>query len=232
MVAVSQAHKNQLISQGLRSGRALRLNIESGARVETLSTRVEDLTEKVLTVLTPMVRMHDRPIERGTKIRVNYTFDNRIFGFVTESLGVSPDGQFQFLTVPEAVKSTDRRGAFRLQAFLQPESVYRIVIDERTAKLPGGAQLKSSILDISEGGVCLSSRHGATVGERLGMNVDLPDSGQLQVRMRVVDVEAPPKGQLNHRIHCVFVDLTTPDRDRIGKFLLRRQLSMRHRGQM
>jgi c-di-GMP-binding flagellar brake protein YcgR len=232
MGAVSPAHKNQLISQGLRSGRALRLNIESGDRVEALSTRVEDLTEKVLTVLTPMVRMHDRPIERGTKIRVNYTFDNRIFGFVTESLGVSPDGQFQLLTVPEVIKSTDRRGVFRLQAFLQPESVYRVVVNQDTPKQPGAGQLKCSILDISEGGVCLSSRHGASVGERLGMDVDLPDSGQLRVRMRVVDVEVPPKGQLNHRIHCVFVDLAVHDRDRIGKFLLRRQLAMRHRGQL
>ena len=50
--------------------------------------------------------------------------------------------------------------------------------------------------------------------------------------MRVVEVEAPPKGRRNYHLHCVFHGLARTEQDRIARYLLRRQLAMRQRGQL
>ena len=226
------AHNNRFSAQGLRPGTALRLNLDRGDRVETFATRVEDLDERVLTVSTPIERFHDRPIGRGTAVHALYTHEKRFYGFVTESLGVSVDGDFQYLAPPDAIQSTDRRSAFRLEESLRPHSVYRLLVDPERSDEPGGLVLKCSIIDISEGGVCLSSRHAAVDGEWLGIHIDLPAIGDLKLRMRVAGAEPPPKGQLNHRLHCVFVDLSRLERDRIARYLMKRQLDLRHRGRL
>ena len=226
------AHNNRFRAHGLRPGTALRLNVDLGDRVETFATRVEDVEERVLTVLTPMQRFRDRPILRGTAVHALYTYEKRLYGFVTESLGVSVDGDFQYLRPPDAIESTDRRRAFRLAESLRPESVYRLIVDPARSDEPGGLILKCTIVDISEGGVCLSSRHPAVDGECLGIHVDLPAVGDLKLRMRVVGTEPPPKGQFNHRIHCVFVDLGRFERDRIARYLMKRQLDLRQRGRL
>jgi c-di-GMP-binding flagellar brake protein YcgR len=213
-------------------GTSLRLDAEMGERMQTFATRVEDVDDQVLTVLAPMQRLQHRPLGAGVAVRAQYSYARRRYGFVTESIGSSPDGTLQYLLPPEEISYIDRRGAFRLQSQLVPDSVYRLVVDPERVEEPGGMILKCTVQDISEGGVCLSSRFTASSGEWLGLHVNLPEVGELKVRMRVVGIDAPAKDQRNYRLHCVFVEPSRADRDRVARYLIKRQLAMRQRGQL
>ncbi len=224
--------KNQCMAMGFVPGLALRLEADLGDGVETLATRVEEVDDIMTTVLVPMRRLEDRPIERGLEVSGTYLFQDRLQGFRSESLGASPDGYYQYLRTPDTIQSADRRHSFRLRGHLRPESVYRLVVNAERVEDEGGVVLECSLLDFSAGGVCLSSKHSAVPGEWLGLHVVLPHDGDFKARMRVVEVEPPPKGRRNYRLHCVFHALGQGEQDRIARYLLHRQLEMRQRGQL
>lgn len=200
--------------------------------METLATRLEDVTDEQLVVLVPMQQLRQRPLPAGAIIRCQYFFRGRNWRFATEVRGTSPDGHCQYLALPAGIEDSERRGSFRLATTLSPVTVYRLVLDSEVLESEAETSLNCTVVDLSEGGVCLSSRTRATVGEWLGIQLDLPGFGEVKARMRVVAVDPPRHGNRNYRIHCVFADLSRADRDRIARFLMRRQLEMRRRGQL
>ncbi len=232
MGALSQARENPYRAQGLLPGLPLRIQVQTGDGVETLATRVEDVNDERLVVLVPMQRLRQRPLPPSAVVRCEYFFRGRRWRFATEVRGTSADGQHQLLAIPAGIEDSDRRSYFRLSTALQPISVYRLVLDRESLEADPETSLACTVVDLSEGGVCLSSKTRATVGDWLGIHLDLPLCGEIKARMRVVAVDPPPPGNRNYRIHCVFSDISRADRDRIARFLMRRQLEMRRRGQL
>jgi c-di-GMP-binding flagellar brake protein YcgR len=166
-------------------------------------------------------------------VEVNYTHRNRWLQFITEVKGHSKDGQLDYLAMPRKVESSDRRRYFRLQTAIKPICVFRIVVGEASGE--GDAEqatLEGSVIDLSEGGLCLSTRDKASLGERLGVQMHLSESGDLTVRMRVTSIDEPETGRINRKLHCEFTGITLGDRDRIARYLMRRQIEMRRRGQL
>jgi c-di-GMP-binding flagellar brake protein YcgR len=68
--------------------------------------------------------------------------------------------------------------------------------------------------------------------ERLGVQASLGDAQEFTARMIVTGVEDPAAGRRNRRVHCHFTDISRADREKVAKFLMRRQLEMRRRGQL
>jgi c-di-GMP-binding flagellar brake protein YcgR len=232
MGALPSQRKNPFEAKGLVPGVPLRMEVSVGNAVETLSTRIDDVDDEVLSVLVPMLRLRTRPLHTGAFVRATYVASNRRWRFVTEAMGLSPDGNVQHLALPVEIESSDRRTAFRLGTALRPDTVYRVVIESAGDADPNGNRIDATIVDLSEGGVCLSSRQDATVGEWIEMVVSLPSIGEVSTRMKVTGIEPPRSGQRNHRIHCQFAEITRGDRDKIARFLMRRQIEMRQRGQL
>ncbi len=232
MGAPSPQRKNPFRAQGLVPGLPLRMEVSVGNGAETLSTRVDDVDEQALSVLVPMLRLRTRPLPAGAFVRATYVAAKRRWRFVTEVTGLSPDGNVQYMALPATVDSSDRRTTFRLETALRPRTIYRVVIDPDAEVESRANTLDATIVDLGEGGACLSSRQAAVIGEWLGMVVNLPLLGAVTVRMKVTGMEAPKAGQLNHRIHCQFAEITRGDRDKIARFLMKRQIEMRQRGQL
>lgn len=233
MGALSQQRKNPYKAQGLVHGVNIRLEVSVGNGVETLSTRVDDVNDDMVTVLVPMVRLRSRRLPVGTLVHATFAHSNRRWRFVTEVLGVSADGQLQHLAAPARIESSDRRGAFRLETALRPEMVYRIEADSETPALDVLKKtIDCTVVDLSEGGVCLVSTSTAESGDRLGLIVELPQIGQVNACLKVTGIDARRAGGLNHRIHCYFDEISRGDRDKIARFLMRRQIEMRQRGQL
>lgn len=232
MGASSPPRKDRYRGQGLVPGLPLRLEVSVGDHVECYATRVEEMHEDALSVLVPMVRLRTRSLPVGTVIHAEYLFRSRRCRFVTEVAAHSADGLHEILHLPASIETIERREYFRLKTALHPESVYRLVID--VEREPGeDCDLDDcTIVDLSEGGVCLSSRAGVSDGERLGIQFQLPRIGVINARLRVLRADEPARGQLNRRVHCMFTDIRLADRDRIARYLMRRQLEMRRRGQL
>jgi c-di-GMP-binding flagellar brake protein YcgR len=107
--------------------------------------------------------------------------------------------------------------------------VYRLVVDAETEE---PELVEGTIVDLSEGGCCFSTRSFAMPGERFGLHAVLPEAGEIHARMRVTFIRDPQPGNRNRRLHCEFTDIGRADRDIIARYLMRRQLEMRRRGQL
>ena len=230
MGASSPARKDGFSAQGLVPGVPLRLEVSVGNHVECYATRVEDLSDDGLVVLVPMVRLQARSLAVGSVVRAEYLFRNRRCRFDSRVSGHSSDGLEEILSLPDSIETVEHRQYFRLPTAMRPLSVFRLVIDGRQEQ--DGSLDDCTIVDLSEGGVSLSSRAAVGEGERLGMQFQLPRIGRVNVRMRVLRVDAPRSGERNRRVHCVFTDIRLLDRDGIARYLMTRQLEMRRRGQL
>lgn len=220
--------KNPFMAQGLMPGITIRLDVSSGGEGETHVTRVEGVEENIA-ILVPMRGLRPRPFTAGTLVHAHYVHQQKRWMFVTEVEGHSSDGMFEYLRLPAAIESTERRRNFRLPAAIRPESIYRIVVDAETEE---PELLEGTVVDLSEGGCCISTRSFAMPGERLGLNALLPEAGDIQARMRINTVRDPERGNRNRRLHCEFTDISRAHRDVIARYMMRRQLEMRRRGQL
>lgn len=232
MGGLLQPRKNPFMAQGLQPGVTLRMAVSRREDAELLSTTVEHVDDQQIEVLVPMQRMRARPHSPGTRVHAAYTFKNKTWQFVTEVSGHSLDGRLEFLTLPKDIETIERRLAFRLATSIRPETLYKVVIDAEMLATDTGNSVPGTIVDLSQGGLCLSSQAHLMSGERLGLQAILGDCGQITARVQVVRVEEPPPGKMNRRIHCQFTDISRVDRDRVARFLMKRQLEMRRRGQL
>ncbi|MEO8538499.1 MAG: PilZ domain-containing protein [bacterium] len=217
------------MAQGLLPGITLRLDVSAGSEGETYVTRVEDVDPTRIAILVPMRGLRPRPFTAGTLMHAHYIHQQKRWMFVTEVEGHSEDGLYEFLRLPGAVESTERRRNFRLPTAIKPMSIYRLLVDvDADEEEP----LEGTIVDLSEGGVCFSTRAFAQPGERLGVQALLPEAGEINARMRVNYIREPSPGNRNRRLHCEFTDISRADRDTIARYMMRRQLEMRRRGQL
>lgn len=222
--------KNPFMAQGLLPGITVQLDAHSGRDSETYVTRVEDVDDEQITVLVPMRGLRPRPFAAGTLLHAGYISRQKRWRFVTEVIGHSPDGLHEYLRAPAGIESTERRRSFRLPAALKADSLYRLVVDAERAQ--SEEPLAGMIVDISEGGVCISSKAFAQPGERLGLVATLPEAGSISARMRVTMVREPERGNRMRRIHCEFTEISRGNRDVIARYMMRRQLELRRRGQL
>lgn len=229
MGGLPSPRKNPFMAQGLMPGITLRLDVSSGEEGESHVTRVEDVDAERIAILVPMRGLRPRPFAAGTLVHAQYMHAAKRWRFVTEVEGHSPDGMVEYLRSPAVIDSTERRRNFRLPAAIRPESIYRLVVDAETDE---PELIEGTIVDLSEGGCCLSTRSFAMAGERFGMTAVLPEAGPIQARMRVTFVDEPAPGNRNRRLHLEFTDISRAHRDVIARYLMRRQLEMRRRGQL
>jgi c-di-GMP-binding flagellar brake protein YcgR len=228
----SRPRKNPFEGQGLVPGLTLHLEFTVGERLEATVTQVQEVDAASVTVLVPMQRLRKRPIPAGQAVGASYVHQRVQFRFVSSVRSHSEDGELEVLDAPRVIRSSERRGAFRLTTALRPSALYRLVVDRDRPIEDGQDALEGMVVDVSEGGVCLSTRFDATIGERFGMQVDLPVVGRITTRLRVAGIEEPLDGRRNRRIHCAFIELGRADRERIARYLMRRQLELRRRGQL
>jgi len=192
-------------------------------------TRVEDIADGHISILVPMRNLRPRPFSAGTLVHAHYFHQQKRWMFITEVAGHSEDGMFEFLRLPGAIENTERRRNFRLPAAIRPDTIYRLVVDAETED---PELIEGTIVDLSEGGCCLSTRSLAIPGERLGLRALLPEAGEIHARLRVNFVREPQPGNRNRRLHCEFTDISRAHRDVIARYMMRRQLEMRRRGQL
>lgn len=227
----SPLRNNPFVAQGLHPGMPLQLMVTAGDDVETVSTLLEEIRPGALAVALPMRGLAVRPLPAGAVVHASYTTTGRRFRFVTEVQGYDPEGDGQLLALPAAIEQSDRRRSFRLATMLHPTSVYRLVLDAKRDEAEGRS-LRCTIVDLSEGGVCLSTRTRTEPGEWLGLVTNLAGDSEVRARMRVVEAAPPAPGHRTQRAHCEFVALPRHERDKIARFLMRRQLAMRRDGRL
>ncbi len=210
----------------------MRLAVSRREDAEFLVTRVEDVNGAGLEVLTPMRKLRATQIPTGTRLQAAYVYQRKRWRFTTQVTGASADGSLLFLGAPDEIECSERRSSFRLETSIKPQSLYRLVIDPEDLPEDVSPNIIGTVVDLSEGGLCLSTPARLISGERLGIQAALGEGQEFTARMQVTGVDDPHSGQRNRRVHCRFTDISRADRERVAKYLMRRQLEMRRRGQL
>ncbi|MDZ7729050.1 MAG: flagellar brake protein [Dehalococcoidia bacterium] len=215
---------------GIVPGLNIQLELTVGNRTELYPSRIEEIADETIGVLVPMQRLKRRPLPGGSIVRVTFVHGERRRRFVSEVTGHSSDGMIDYLAMPADVEDNDRRGSYRLDTALAPESLFRLFVVEEDDDRD--VSIKASVVNMSEGGLCFTTRADVRAGERLAIQLELPTSGTLNARLRVIDVEDPNRNRWSRRVHCKFTNLSHRERDLIARFLMKRQLELRRRGQL
>lgn len=232
MGALSRPRKNPYVMYGLVPGTTIRMEVAGRGAVESLATTVEEVDAEAIGVMVPIVRLKPRPSAAGTVVHAQYFFRNKRWTFDSAVTGHSRDGTLEYLAAPKQIDSHERRSSYRLQTALKPRALYRLVVDAATVPDDDPGEINGTVVDLSEGGVCITTRMNLQPGERLGIQLDLPHTGKIHARMRVQEVDAPRRDLVAHRVHCIFTDISPSDRERVARYVMRRQLEMRRRGQI
>ncbi|GAB4333124.1 MAG: hypothetical protein Kow0010_19310 [Dehalococcoidia bacterium] len=234
MGASPQSRKHDLQEKGLAPGLTLDLEVAVEGRTMRFVTRVEEVGEHGIAVLVPMERLQRRPLPTGARVVARFGHRGKPCQFSTRVIGHSDDGACDILALPDDIAGGDRRARFRLPLALKPDNVYRMVVrgGEETASAGTNRPLKVTILDLSEGGARISCSQPLQVGDWLGIEFTLPGEGTISTRMVVLRVERPDRSRATHHAGCQFRGISMRDQDRIARYLLRRQLEMRRRGQL
>jgi c-di-GMP-binding flagellar brake protein YcgR len=218
------------MAQGLLPGTALRIEVSTRDGAETYATRIEDVDRDLIAILVPMRGLRPRPLATGTLVRSVYYYRQRRWRFVTEVIGHSPDGTWEYLRLPADIDCNERRRNYRLPVAIKPSRIYRLLID--TEQPHSEEDIDGTLVDLSESGCCVASKAFALAGERIGIDATLPEAGTIAVRARIITIREPERGYRMRRLHCEFIDPPRTQRDLIARYLMRRQLEMRRRGQI
>ena len=221
-----------LAARGIAPGVALQLHVHHAEGDQVLSTILEHVADDRLEILVPIFKRRVRPSPVGAVVRCDYTHQRRSLRFVTVVSGHSADGVYEYLALPQSIEDRERRGSFRLVTSIQPIDAGRIV----EGPVEGETQLvsltKPLIVDLSDGGLCIGCQDRVLWGDRLHVRAPLGDQGEFSARLRAVTVDEPAKGYATRKAHCQFEEITRPDRDRIARYIIARQIEMRRAGKI
>jgi c-di-GMP-binding flagellar brake protein YcgR len=128
---------------------------------------------------------------------------------------------------PAEADYSERRQFYRLLTTIEPRYAARIGAEGEELE-----RLGARILDISGGGLQLHLRSWVPVGSRLRLIFTLDDDPQdVDAFMTVLSVVRPGSSRSPvYRVHCRFVDLPRTERERVVRFIFRKQIDFRKKG--
>lgn len=184
------------------------------------TTKVEDLTDTMVTIGAPLKGGEVVPISVGTTVDCQFPRDDAFYVFQAEVI----QRRFQPLPLlvlrrPDSVQRFQRRQMFRLPAVLPVQ--YAVA----------GAAQKGSTVDISGGGFCLSAPQPLEVGTELEAQLSFPDGYVLKAKGRVVKATQVDgeRGEKRYLHGIEFLGLPGSLQERIVAFIFAEQRERRRR---
>lgn len=116
----------------------------------------------------------------------------------------------------------------QMREFVRIDAMVAVYIQN----MPNGEDVKPLKLftkDISGGGLQLVAREKIKIGSKLQMNIEIPDFETINAIGEVVRVEQPQADNLLFWIGIRFLDIQEKDRNKIIKFVFKKELEIRRK---
>jgi c-di-GMP-binding flagellar brake protein YcgR len=129
---------------------------------------------------------------------------------------------------PTEADHSERRQFYRLLTTISPRYAARVSADGEELE-----RVEGRILDISGGGLQLQVRKWIPVGSRLRLIFALEDDPQeVDACATALSVVRPGSSHAaaSYRVHCRYIDLPRTERERIVRFIFRKQIDFRKKG--
>ncbi len=191
---------------------------------EQYSSRVEEVSESKLLVAMPMSKGSPVLMETGGHFYAKVFADSGIYGFDTSLLGkmIRPLPLWS-ISIPKEMKKVQQRAFVRLDVSLPAELEYS---DENGEIV----SLKAATKDLGGGGLQIITDRPLMVRDCFQVYIKLPDNEAVQAKVEVVRCYKPQEERDLYWSAVKFVEINENYRDRIIRFIFRRQLEQRQKG--
>ncbi len=199
-------------------GQPLVVRYETKLGDRSFDSAVGDIVGERVHILPPAGPPDD--LYPGKQVDVVVMVDDSAYQFITRVLSV---GRPFVLARPDTLRLVEKRQHFRLELGIVP--AYAAVtdangVDERSLRL--------TALNISAGGVKFVSRRALSKGDLIHMWLPLDDY-RVDCMVEVVNALSPGVGRSNYRYNTQFRSISHDDRERLARFVFRKQIELRRR---
>lgn len=203
-------------------GQAIELNVPEGEYQGRYRTRIDEVGERLLSVVAPYLQGQVIPLREGTKLEVTfwdeisaYSFEAKIMQRIAVPIPVF------VLELPDSARKVQRRNYVRIPAFYPV--TFRMVTREGLSE-----PCKGNMLDLSGGGMRFQTNERVENRALLYANLQLPN-GEIQTPVRVCRVEKIEETN-RFSVSVEFYEISERDRDRIIRCVFDLQRAMRKKG--
>ncbi len=203
-------------------GQAIEINVPDGEYQGRYRTRIDEVGEKLVSVVAPYVQGQVIPLRERTQVELIFWDEVSAYSFVTrvmQRLAV-PIPVF-VLELPETARRVQRRNYVRVPAFYPVK--FRMV-----TKTGLSEPINGNMLDLSGGGMRFQTTERVENKSLLYAVLELPN-GEIQTPVRVCradKIEDTNKWTLSVEFH----EISERDRDRVIKCVFELQRVMRKKG--
>lgn len=192
---------------------------------QQFKSRIEEINSDNIVCAMPMIKGRPLIIQAGIKIYVKAIIDNSVYLFSSKILDkkISPLPVW-VIEVPSNVERIQQRSFVRIDVAL-PSEVSLVGNDETDDKIV----FETITKDISGGGARLILNQSIEDGTKLSMTIKLPDENIL-VNGEVIRSEKPDADRNLFWVGVKFTDINEPARNKLIKFIFKKQLEQRQRG--
>lgn len=184
------------------------------------------MIEHYMIIAMPMQKGYPVFFERGKVLYGKIFSESGIYTFrctyVDKKMNPLP---IWIVTIPSDFEKTQQRSFVRFDVAL-PITVEYLLNDEEAES----TSLKLTTKDLSGGGLQVISDQKIKVGEKVQLILEIPDHGDFQIDGQVVRLHQPQEDRQLFWVSIKFLSIPNNIRDKIIRFIVRRQLQQRQKG--
>ena len=204
--------------EDLKINQLVEIELKEGDASEYLPSRIEEIKEKYLYISMPMRKGALLPMRIGQEIQVMMRHRNSTVGFLTKVVG-RRGGSLPYLiiTKPERIVPVNQKREYvRLNISLPVR--FRVIDEE-------GSQIQEGVtIDISAGGILLSTQAEVKAGQKIEIEIALSPKNTFTCQAHVIRVfEKDKKDKNTTRVAIEYDGINEAHRDKIFKFIFEKQ---------
>ncbi|MGM0409724.1 MAG: flagellar brake protein [Bacillota bacterium] len=154
----------------LKVNQSIEVEIRKGAYSGNYASKIEEINEDNIKILTPFKRGEIIPVHIGTNLNIFFTGKDAAYTFHSQVIDrLKEKVRLLVITPPEEINRIQRRDFFRLD--VKKDAKYRKVNEELE---PEEEYLETSTIDLSAGGVRLALESELAKGDLIEIIIDIP----------------------------------------------------------
>ena len=210
----------------LHPGMHVHVMPRDGALSSAFESVIRDVAERGIHIDTPWYEGEALPMAPGDELALFVQTGGRIYRLFSTVRLVDSVGGGAMIEHPVEADHAERRQFYRLLTTIAPRYAARTNAEGEELE-----RLDARVLDLSGGGLQLHVRDWVPVGSRVRLIFTLDDDPQdVDSTVVALSVVRPGPRRSLYRVHCRFVDLPRSERERIVRFIFRKQVDFRQRG--
>jgi c-di-GMP-binding flagellar brake protein YcgR len=190
------------------------------------TSRIEEFIHGYMIIAMPMEKGYPVFLERDNVFYGKIFDETGVYSFkstfVDKKMNPLP---IWIVTTPTDIKKNQQRSYVRFDVSL-PIVIDYFLDDDQTE----AASLKLTTKDLSGGGLRLISNKQISVGKKIQLKLEFPECEVFQVNGEVVRINQPQVERQLFWISIKFLGIHESIRDKISKFIFKKQLEQRQKG--